>query len=46
MVTWLFTTSVQEVRRLTELGVARISLGPVPYIALMSAVEKEANAFL
>lgn len=40
----IMTTSTQEVRKLTELGVARISLGPAPYIALMSAVEKEANA--
>lgn len=42
----VMTTSGQDVHRLTELGVARISLGPAPYIALISAVEKEANAFL
>jgi len=42
----VMTTSSQDVHRLTELSVARISLGPAPYIALISAVEKEANAFL
>lgn len=39
------TTSSQDVHRLTELAVAGITLGPAPYIALISAVE-EANALL
>lgn len=42
----IMTTRAKEVRKLAELGVARISLGPAPYIALMSAVEKEANAVM
>lgn len=42
----IMTTRAQEIGKLTELGVARISLGPAPYIALMSAVEKAANALL
>lgn len=40
----IMTTSVQEARKSTELGVARISLGPTLYIALMSTVEKESDA--
>lgn len=31
---------------MTELAVAGITLGPAPYIALISAVEEEANALL
>lgn len=42
----IMTTSTQEIRKISKFGVARISLGPAPYIALMSAVEKEANALL
>lgn len=40
----LMTTSSRDVHRLAELGVARISLGPVPYIVLISA-EKEGTLF-
>ncbi|MDH0117919.1 isocitrate lyase/phosphoenolpyruvate mutase family protein [Rhizobium pusense] len=42
----VMTTSRQDVHRLREFGVARISLGPARYIALISAVEEEANALL
>jgi 2-methylisocitrate lyase-like PEP mutase family enzyme len=37
--------NAQEVRELAKLGVARISLGPAPYIGLASACEKDASAF-
>ncbi|MGP4806383.1 isocitrate lyase/PEP mutase family protein [Agrobacterium cavarae] len=40
----IMTTSALEIRKFADLGVARISLGPAPYIVLMSTVEKEANA--
>ncbi|MFK3690790.1 isocitrate lyase/phosphoenolpyruvate mutase family protein [Agrobacterium tumefaciens] len=42
----VMTTSSQDVHRLRELGVARSSLGPARYIALISAVEEEASALL
>lgn len=42
----VMTTSSQDVHRLSEFGVACISLGPARYIALISAVEEEANALL
>lgn len=42
----VMTTSVYETRRSAELGVARISLGPAPYIALMSTAEEQVKALL
>ncbi|QBJ16419.1 hypothetical protein EYD00_23375 (plasmid) [Agrobacterium sp. 33MFTa1.1] len=42
----VMTTSSQDVHRLREFGVARMGLGPARYIALISAVEEEANALL
>lgn len=38
--------SAQEVRELANLGVARISLGPAPYIGLVSTIEEDASAFV
>ena len=32
--------------RLTELGVSRISYGPIPYIHLMAALQQEAEKIL
>jgi len=42
----IMATSTQEIREISKFGVARISLGPAPYIALISTIEKEANALL
>jgi len=42
----IMTMSTREIHKISKSGVARISLGPAPYIALISAVEKEANALL
>lgn len=38
--------SAQEVRELANLGVARISLGPAPYIGLVSTIEEDASTFV
>ncbi|MTH78661.1 isocitrate lyase/PEP mutase family protein [Paracoccus aestuariivivens] len=38
--------TVQDVRDMTTLGVARVSFGPAPYIGLMSALEQEARALV
>lgn len=38
--------SAEEIREITLLGVARVSAGPAPYIALMSQFEEEARMFL
>lgn len=38
--------NAQEVRELANLGVARISLGPAPYIDFVSNFEKSARAFV
>ncbi|MBB3947545.1 2-methylisocitrate lyase-like PEP mutase family enzyme [Rhizobium skierniewicense] len=39
----IMTTSTREFGKLVKSGVSRISLGPVPYIALMSALEKRSE---
>ncbi len=38
--------NAQEVRELANLGVARISLGPAPYLDFVSSFEKAARAFV
>ena len=37
---------VPSVERLTELGVARISWGPIPYIDAMAALQRDAATLL
>jgi 2-methylisocitrate lyase-like PEP mutase family enzyme len=37
---------VPSVERLTELGVARISWGPIPYINAMAALQRDAATVL